>query len=363
MDFHQNFDYKIFDSLISSNIHFAIYRFPGGQDIHFILQESTTTETINSFAELGGKLGFVVAPFRITEKTPIDVIRPEIVLKGEKAIFEYLANKKTNIVEEKVTQLTSSNADTKENYSSKFDIFHSALTEGQFQKLVLSRTADYEKGTSFSAGESFKRACEKFPYNFIFLSHTPKTGTWMGISPELLVSEKDGIGKTVALAGTKELSAEWDEKNRREQQIVVDYMQQQLKKADYEFSETEPFTVQSGNINHLKTEFTFDMSNRSRIGELLSLLHPSPAVCGFPKEEAFDFICRNEGYERSYYSGFVGPLGIDGGSDLYVNLRCMQIGQETLRLYAGGGLLPSSDMHLEWNETENKLQTILSVLR
>lgn len=363
MDNNQNFDYKIFDSLIDSNIRFSIYRFPGQKDINLILQNTPDPERLHDFSGLDGKSGFVIAPFRITSETPIEIIRPDVLLKGEKTIFKYFAD---FVVESPVSQTniqSQSHLDSLEKYKSKFEIFHSAIDEEKFQKLVLSRTADYKKESDFSAGESFRRACSKYPYNFIFLCYTPCTGTWMGISPELLVSEENGTSKTVALAGTKDLNTEkWDDKNRHEQQIVVDYMRQQLSGAGYKFKESDPFTVQSGNINHLKTEFSFNLTDRNKIGDLLELLHPSPAVCGFPKEDAFDFIGKQEGYDRRYYSGFVGPLNIQNNSGLYVNLRCMQIGDDILRLYAGGGLLSSSDMLSEWKETENKLQTILAVI-
>ena len=82
-----------------------------------------------------------------------------------------------------------------------------------------------------------------------------------------------------------------------------------------------------------------------------------------PKEAAYRFILANEGYDRSYYSGFIGRLDPDGKTGLYVNLRCMHIGNDSLTLYAGGGLLPSSDLKDEWLETEKKMQTLKRLLR
>ena len=180
------------------------------------------------------------------------------------------------------------------------------------------------------------------------------------------MSGKNGNWKTDALAGTKKISKDdaviWDDKNRLEQQIVVEYMQQQLIKAGIKSTYSEPKTIRSGNLAHLKSEFSFHIDDSSKIGSLLNLLHPSPAVCGFPKKEAFDFITKNEGYDRKYYSGFLGYLDVDNKTDLFVNLRCMQIFKQNLRLFAGGGILPSSELISEWKETEYKLQTILSII-
>jgi len=73
-------------------------------------------------------------------------------------------------------------------------------------------------------------------------------------------------------------------------------------------------------------------------------------------------ILDNEGYNRTYYSGFIGELSMKGKTGLFVNLRCMKIGTDALTLFAGGGLLTSSELKSEWEETEAKLQTILSLI-
>lgn len=114
----------------------------------------------------------------------------------------------------------------------------------------------------------------------------------------------------------------------------------------------------AGALSHLKTDFHFSLNDSQRLGDLLKLLHPTPAVCGLPKEEAYRFILDNEGYDRSYYSGFIGWLRPEGRTDLYVNLRCMNVKEDSLTLYAGGGLLASSELDDEFQETEKKMQTM-----
>jgi hypothetical protein len=108
----------------------------------------------------------------------------------------------------------------------------------------------------------------------------------------------------------------------------------------------------------LRSDFNFPLPDNKKLGELLKRLHPTPAVCGLPKEETYRFIRENEGYDRSYYSGFIGWLAPEGKSDLYVNLRCMNILRGSFVLYAGGGILASSEIESEWLETEAKMQTM-----
>jgi isochorismate synthase len=108
----------------------------------------------------------------------------------------------------------------------------------------------------------------------------------------------------------------------------------------------------------LRTDFYFNLRDKESIGDILDALHPTPAISGLPKSEAVEFILRNEGYDRKYYSGFIGNVDPEGRTDIYVNLRCMSIGERNITLYAGGGLLPASTIEGEWQETENKLRTI-----
>ena len=171
----------------------------------------------------------------------------------------------------------------------------------------------------------------------------------MGSTPEIILSGEKNEWNTVALAGTLPLQdgrlpQEWGEKNRQEQDYVVSYIRRQLLSSGIHPTESGPYPAYAGALSHLKTSFRFTLKDNNRLGSLLELLHPTPAVCGLPKEEAYRFILDNEGY--------------DGKTDLYVNLRCMHIENGQLSFYAGGGLLASSELNDEWLETEKKLQTM-----
>ena len=91
-------------------------------------------------------------------------------------------------------------------------------------------------------------------------------------------------------------------------------------------------------------------------------VHPTPAVCGLPKNEAKVFILENEGYDREFYTGFFGELNLKGSSNLFVNLRCMQVLKNQLALYIGGGITIDSIPEKEWEETIAKSEVMLKVL-
>lgn len=347
------------ETLILQNSSFVMFRKPDERVFRFIMQTSGSPHILHDLEELNKQSGYVIAPFHHSKKCPIVCIRPDTTELPESIVSHSghpCLQRSKNIPN-----------DEKRIYSQLFKTFMYPLEKGEFKKLVLSREVTIDRPKTFSAGTAFLSACNNYPNAYVSISHTPYTGTWLGCSPEILLSGRNNQWKTVALAGTLPLlqgnqPGEWDDKNRKEQQLVALYQLQQLRSLGIQATEQGPYNVYAGKLMHLRSDIFFSLPNSNRLGSLLKTLHPTPAVCGFPKEKAYQFIVQNEGYDRSYYSGFIGELNPEGQTDLFVNLRCMNIQNDTLTLYAGGGLLASSALEDEWKETEDKLQTMLSIL-
>ena len=234
---------------------------------------------------------------------------------------------------------------------------------------MLSRGCTDAFPHGFSWARAFTAACRRYVHSYVYLFHTPQTGFWLGATPEILLAGGKGEYRTVALAGTQflqegKLTVPWSEKNIREQAFVTEYIGGCLRERGVRFTLEGPYTATAGELAHLNTDIRFRLSSVEALGDILQALHPTPAVCGLPKEEAFRFILSHEGYDRSYYAGFLGRWEPEGKTALYVNLRCMQCGEgaEKIRLYAGGGILPASVCEEEWMETERKLQTMKYVI-
>ena len=356
------------DALINQNRSFALYCLPGLNEPTLVLQTGDNACNLKTYSDLNGKKGFVLAPFCLNDSHPIVLIRADVVSTGWKAIAGYSSGKSFRIMDDFQEFSVEDEADSFTNYARIFDLFIDPLRKGTFEKLVLSRKIKGCKVKSFSPAQSFYNACKLYTRAFVYLCHTPQSGTWLGSTPELLLSGEFGNWHTVALAGTQPiinnlLPDNWNDKNRREQALVARYIKSQLASSGINPSEDGPYTVRAGELAHLKTDFHFELSDKACLGDLVELLHPTPAICGLPRKEALRFINENEGYDRSYYSGFIGRIDPKGSNDLYVNLRCMQIDSKELTLYAGGGLLASSDVDQEWEETKDKLQTMLAILK
>lgn len=248
------------------------------------------------------------------------------------------------------------------------------IEAGAFEKIVPSRSKHVVLPETFDAIDTFQKLCETYPIAMVSFISIPHVGTWMGASPEILIQvENNQIFKTVALAGTKRYEAgtnlksvAWTQKEIEEQALVSRYIISYLKKIRLrEFDEHGPKTVVAGNVMHLKTEFTIDMQATGfpQLGTImLQLLHPTSAVCGMPLEPALDFLKKHEGYNREFYSGYLGPVNINNNIHLFVNLRCMQVLDTQAIVYAGAGVTADSVPEQEWEETEVKLNTLLNVI-
>jgi isochorismate synthase len=158
----------------------------------------------------------------------------------------------------------------------------------------------------------------------------------------------------------------WTQKEIEEQALVERYIISCFKKIRVrEYEEHGPKTVLAGSLMHLKSDFTVDMKaiNFPSLGSvMLQLLHPTSAVCGMPLEPAVDFIRLYEGYDREFYSGYLGPVNFQNNTNIFVNLRCMQLLDKEAVLYAGAGVTIDSVPEAEWEETEMKLNTLLNVI-
>lgn len=355
------------DAFIQRKQPFAVYRLPGEKVPRLLTQAEGTVRLIYDLKELNGLRGFVIAPFRVSRTSPVVLIQSD--QWGQPLPVEDVGDDADEWsgdgmwIQGKETLPTSSS----EKYATCFQAFIDALRDNTFDKLVLSRSLTIGKAPDFCPSSVFSAACRRYIHSYVYLCYTPQTGIWLGSTPEIILSGEQDKWNTVALAGTQplqdgKLPQVWDEKNRKEQDYVASYIRRQLLSLGILSTENGPYPAYAGALSHLKTDFHFSLKDNKGLGDLLKVLHPTPAVCGLPKEEAYRFILENEGYDRRYYSGFIGWLDPDGRTDLYVNLRCMHIEHDRLTLYAGGGLLASSELNDEWLETEKKLQTMKRII-
>lgn len=358
---------------------FVVYREPNSHKIHALLQQNNLLFSVKDYAEKG----FVFVPFQEDDERH-SVLFP--ITECELLDFNF---------QPELVDLKPIKNDVEDSFVSKtyLDLIEHAISNIQkhkFDKVVLSQkiTLPLDQRQTLNI---FHQMLKKYPSAFVYCWYHPSVGLWLGATPEILAMIDGEKLRTVALAGTKKydgtLDVTWGDKELTEQQIVTDYIVKQLealkiKTEDILVSEVK--TVKAGQLLHLQTEISTNLNKDNfRLKELVQALHPTPAVCGSPKEKALAFILENEGYQRDYYSGFLGTLNMTTTvnrntnkrntennayksqrtySKLFVNLRCFQIENNKAHLYVGGGITKNSNPEQEWLELMAKLQTVKSVL-
>ncbi|MBP6619634.1 MAG: chorismate-binding protein [Leadbetterella sp.] len=360
---------------------FALYKMPHTTQVKLIVSfDISENRKKIDFDECGS--GFVMAPYDSENELPY-FYKNDFEVDSQDfediKVPEYLRNKfeLSKFIPSKNFSLKVRNEPCdRQLHKKKVESVITCIQNGEAKKVVLSRKKHLGEIAENNLLKGFQNLSKSNPSGFVSLVNVPwKSQVWLGASPEILVSQdENGFFKTVSLAGTQSafdkdgqeirpIDALWSHKEIEEQAFVGRYIINCLKKIRVrEFLEEGPKTIKAGNLLHLNTSYTIDtneinFSNLSSV--MLDLLHPTPAVCGMPKESAEGIIERIEDYDREFYSGYLGPVNIQNRSQLFVNIRTMKIENGQVYAFAGGGITEDSDPEKEWNETEIKLQTIL----
>jgi isochorismate synthase len=213
--------------------------------------------------------------------------------------------------------------------------------------------------------------CDKYVNAFVYLFQIPGAGCWIGATPEPLLLINDDIAETISLAGTQKLEnnvseeIHWPEKFIEEQAFVTNYIENVLLTFGVKtYQKIGPFSQSAGNLIHLKTKFLFkSKALQNSLGEFVDLLYPTPSICGLPRNNTFDILANIEAHDREYYTGLLGPVNMNEETNLFVNLRCLKVLKTELALFLGAGITTGSVPDDEWEETNQKKMTLLSVIQ
>jgi isochorismate synthase len=355
---------------LDKNLNFAVYRLPRKSVITLIIQKDQELTELGNLAGDFPEKGFLISPFSRNSGDLTYLIRPDYILRDEVSTRQF--NEIDSIPAffvnglEKHTQQET----LKDDYILQIGNILSRIKAAEFEKVVLSRVRSIEGAYKNELTDIFHLLCETYPDAFVYLLCV-KGNCWTGASPEPFLCSAEGELCTVSLAGTRPFNkGSLDIRNWNTKELLeLDYVTRHIEKVLLDFSvagfkKNGPYIARAGNLLHLRTDFSFSVQSAgNRLPSLINALHPTPAVCGMTSGKAMDFILHTEKHSREYYTGFLGPVGIDDLMQLYMNLRCMKVLDDKLLLYIGGGITHDSIPEDEWEETEIKADTLLSVLQ
>lgn len=336
---------------------FAVWSMPNQDSFTFICQ---TESKIVAFSEKNfSQKGYVIAPFKGDESI---FIIPNILVESTALDFPELG-------ETKYDKTFSENLPvcvSKDEYIFNLNELINSLIQKNIGKVVFSRVEEVK----FECINCFDLLSElriNNPDAYIQLFNLPGNNTWISASPEVLLEFNNNIARTIALAATRKTNDEvtlWNKKEYQEHLFVSEYIDQILNDLNLSYNSSEVYTknLKSG-LSHLCRDYSISIKNKNEAFLMLKELHPTPAVCGIPVEDALHLIDRFEQHRRSYYTGFFGPVNYNNQSSLFVNLRTARLTDNSLYLFLGGGITKDSIAEKEFQETELKSETILKALR
>ena len=354
------------------NLPFVAYRKPNSEEVKTMLQSEDTLHKILDYKESG----FVFAPFNNEEDS--------ILIPFNQSKILICSNSNQNKSEESSINISEDQL-SKEFHIDLVQKAIEAIKSNQLKKVVLSRC---EKVTLSETNpiKLFIQLLKAYPTAFVYCWFHPKGGLWLGATPETLLTVQGNYFETMALAGTQlfngKVDVSWGQKEKDEQQIVTNFVLEVLKEKVNDLVMMPTETIQAGGVLHLLTKIKGRLKNFN-LEQLIKALHPTPAICGIPRDRAKQFILKNENYHREFYTGFLGEINlpfkkmrstnsrnienkayasITKVSNLYVNLRCVQLRNNEALIYVGGGITKDSNPENEWIETVNKTNTVKKVL-
>jgi isochorismate synthase len=252
-------------------------------------------------------------------------------------------------------------AETKDEYLQHLDKVIEVINENQLPKLVYSRRKIFTDFNEIDLKESFKNLCNSYPnaFRYIFIDGE---NSWMGAFSEVLGKFNKNIHdfETMSLAGTLPVSESWSQKEIEEQKPVSSYIRNILNNYSENIQESETHDHISGNIKHLRTDFKAKI-NPKDLDKIIQELHPTPAVCGIPKDFCKENIQKIEKFPRELYAGYI-KIETEETVQYFVNLRCSKLYKDSVHSFVGGGITAQSNPEKEWIETELKSEAVLKNL-
>ncbi len=311
------------------------------------------------------------------ENRKADDIYQEVILRITD--FLNLAGELNHSEKERVFQsnilCTLQQPEDRSRWIEKVEIARNMIAQGTFEKIVLARQLRLQSRCKLKPTVLAHHLRESYPDCYNFLIQKDQDTSFIGATPERLASFRDGEFSTEGLAGSisRGRSAMEDaslahsllksKKDRDEHQFVVQSIGDSLEKFSYRVEHPrQPKIKKLHNVQHLFTPIKASIKEGVQIHELISELHPTPAVGGYPKKLAVPHIHQIEQIDRGWYAAPVGWFNMTGSGEFAVAIRSALLHDNTATLYAGCGIVADSVPEREWKETLMKFAPLLDAL-
>ncbi|WP_332404778.1 isochorismate synthase [Vibrio metschnikovii] len=307
---------------------------------------------------------FAIVPF--DEKTPTKFFIPEKLYVSSSA----RERKNNKVGANKATVISPPTGnDYKQGVATLLNLFNTT----DLSKVVLSRSVRIATDQIIDQTALLRNLLAINSLGYTFAVDIGKETKLMGASPELLLAKKGGHVVSNPLAGSRPKSINESDnqishtslldtqKDLNEHSFVVEEVEKVLSGYCRNlFTPMVPSVIETETMLHLSTRLegqAIDPDINSL--QIAAELHPTPAVCGFPRHSAYQAIKQIEKFERGYFCGMIGWCDTRGNGEWVVTIRCAEVSQREMCIFAGAGIVHESSPQSELEETGAKMSTIL----
>ena len=357
----------------------------GGGEAAQKAQETLASITLQNEGQISGNDLVAFAAFPFDPKLPGELVIPRILLRSlPNGALSITAVSEGDLSVEAAIEEIASQANRSDMPTSTRSVIKSVIPPnvwrdelvtdvinriqgGQLEKMVLAREIQITSDVDINVPQVVKNLVATNPNAMVF-----SIDKFVGASPELLISRTGDVVQANPLAGTAIRLADEDEdmksmdfllesvKDQYEHKITIEWLLNELLPfCSYIDADPEPRIVSLPNVHHLATKVHGHLSTpAASVLELVSALHPTPAVAGKPQAEAINLITQIEKDGRGKYAGPVGWVDANGNGAFAVGIRSAQISGKQANLFAGVGIVADSDPQSELDETDGKFLTM-----
>lgn len=263
-----------------------------------------------------------------------------------------------------------------EHYCRAVDSALTLFETTRLNKVVLARSLRAHTQAPVDAQALLKRLLSINPRGYNFTLPTGDTESLVGASPELLIRRVGNRVIANPLAGSIPRHSDPQEDQRRaeglgisdkdlrEHALVVDAIVTALRPLCRTLEVPDgPEVMATDRMWHLSTRLEGELADPTMTSlSVAAALHPTPAVCGAPWQDAHQAIESLEGFERGYFTGLVGWCDDTGDGEWAIAIRCAELAPDQVRVFAGAGVVPGSSPQGELEETAAKMRTMLDAM-
>jgi menaquinone-specific isochorismate synthase len=249
------------------------------------------------------------------------------------------------------------------------------IKANEFKKIVLARELNVKLQAPVSDTRILNQLRNQYPDCYSFLISQDGESSFIGSTPERLASFHkrevltEGLagsisrGKTASEDAVLEHELLHSQKDLSEHAFVLDAIEENL----HQYSDVFEYPLSPGikklsNVQHLYTPVHATIKKGVSRTAVLSRLHPTPAVGGYPREAAMPYINKLEHFDRGWYAAPVGWINAHGNGEFAVAIRSGLIKTNEVRFFAGCGIVENSNPKKEWDETNLKFIPMLTAL-